>query len=540
MTMLHSSKSVLSRRLGASHPSGARSSCPVGLLDKDRWQTSTSTSSPPLSSRTIRSFHSTDRREIVPLIGAAVIFGVGRYSWKAMKRMDDEWEDYQWELKQYDMQRARNDPSGDSIRRTISIDLGTVYTKLAKSHPQPEVLISREGDRAFFNGIVYSKDDAAEAAQRGRAALERFHFEKDTDDTDDTSSSSEEQGQVVLPWRILNSTNSDQYDTAKTVSDVLTPALTEALDRLDYQTGQHELRTAVTVPVQHAHSHVYHTAFSKILPNQESHTMVLLPDPVAAVWGAQHKNLLPLDEDPHHPRTVMVIDVGGHVTQLSIIQKDVVLSHLSLPWGGETPIELLVDLLAKESPSPLTLTDARSLSALQSQARTAVAELAGKGRVKVHVPYLFADPSNHHLDTTVSRPVLEQAIQADIRDRLVPSVQEESSGGDEVLSRHMPAPTDLQSLLTSVVTQLLEISQQTPMTVHNVLLVGGGFKSPSTVESARSALYALMGPDATQKTVVPESSLLTELTVLGAASMLPAYEYSVDSGLHRMDTHAAA
>jgi hypothetical protein len=64
--------------------------------------------------------------------------------------------------------------------------------------------------------------------------------------------------------------------------------------------------------------------------------------------------------------------------------------------------------------------------------------------------------------------------------------------------------------------------------------VGGGFKSSATIESARAALYALMGPEAVSKTVVPDSSLVSELTALGAASMLPGYEYSMESGLHRM------
>jgi hypothetical protein len=68
----------------------------------------------------------------------------------------------------------------------------------------------------------------------------------------------------------------------------------------------------------------------------------LLPDPVAAVWGAQHHNLLPVDKDPKHSKTFLVLDVGGYVTQLSIVQKDIVLNHFTLQWGGETPIELLV------------------------------------------------------------------------------------------------------------------------------------------------------------------------------------------------------
>jgi molecular chaperone DnaK (HSP70) len=493
-----------------------------------RWQTAPTLSNNNTTHQ-IRSFHSTPRREIVPLIGAAVIFGVARYSWKALKRMDEDWEDYQWELQQYDKQRARsggNDPS-----RTIGIDLGTVYTKLAKSHPKPEVLISREGDRQFFNGILYPENsDNGHEAQRGRAALEKFYFEQEDQEEDDGTAN-----KVQLPWKMLLETNDDAIQT---VSDVLTPALTEAFDRLDYHDNskKQQLRTTVTVPVQLTlnDNNVYSTGFSKVLPDLD-HTTVLLPDPVAAVWGAQHKNLLPADGDPHKPKTFLVMDVGGYTTQLSIVQKDVVLNHLTLQWGGETPIELLVGLLAAESPSPLT--DARSLSALQTQARMAVAELAGKSRVQVHVPYLYADPANHHLDTTVSRPVLEQEIQADIRHRLVSSIIADQVENDAllVLSPHMPSPTDLQSLWTSSVTQLLEISQQTPMTLDHILLVGGGFKSPATVESARAALYALMGPDAVNKTVVPDSSLLSELTALGAASMLPGYEYSMETGLYKQN-----
>jgi hypothetical protein len=155
---------------------------------------------------------------------------------------------------------------------------------------------------------------------------------------------------------------------AETVSDVLTPALTDALDRLDGDYQQKELRTTITVPVQLTHNTVYATAFSKenLLPSLPSHTTtVLLPDPVAAAWGAHHHNLLPVNKDPHHSKTFLVLDVGGYVTQLSIVKKDMVLNHSTLQWGGETPIELVVG----------------------SQARVAVAEL----RSGIE-SYLYEDP----------------------------------------------------------------------------------------------------------------------------------------------------
>ena len=46
----------------------------------------------------VRLFHATQPREILPIVGVAVLFILGRYSYKALRRMDDEWEEYQWEL----------------------------------------------------------------------------------------------------------------------------------------------------------------------------------------------------------------------------------------------------------------------------------------------------------------------------------------------------------------------------------------------------------------------------------------------------------
>jgi hypothetical protein len=107
-------------------------------------------------------------------------------------------EPRQWEVQQYDKQRAKAGDLAQDTSRTNAIDLGTVYTKMSKSHPKPQILISREGDRAFFNGILYPENSDSgngNAAQRGRAALERFSFE--TDDND------EDGDKVRMPWRIF-------------------------------------------------------------------------------------------------------------------------------------------------------------------------------------------------------------------------------------------------------------------------------------------------------------------------------------------------
>ncbi|GAX13644.1 hypothetical protein FisN_14Lh345 [Fistulifera solaris] len=452
---------------------------------------------------TQRFYHATARREILPLVGVATVFVLGRYSYKAWKRMDEEWEDYQWQLRQYEKQMLQN-TEAETTTKTIAIDLGSIYTKLATNYPKPEVIATREGDRHFFNGIVY-KDGVVEA--QGRSAMEKFSYSPSS--------------AVTLPWNVISSSSSDPEQAAKIVEDVLGLALDETLDRIGYnpESTSTALRSVVTVPAVYLRSDVYSAAFANV-------ATTFLPEPVAAVWGAQWKSLLPTEEG-RVGRTTLVVDVGGKSMALSMVQKDVVLSSITLPWGGERWIEIMVDLLRKESSEPLE--DERSLTALQTHARMALAELSAKSRADIHVHYLFADPTKHHLDTSISRSVLEKAIKDDVKEYLVQAAQTESA-----LSPHMPPPTDLSSLFTSSLTQLLEFSQKTPMNVDHILLLGGAARAPVIASSLGSALYALMGAEFSQKLVVPDNTLLPELTVLGASTMLPTYTYAIDEGLVRL------
>ena len=507
-------------RHAVSHLS-AVSTCTIGPTTSQKQQ---QPCVPPVK---IRQFHATRRQEILPLIGAAAtVFVIGRYSIRALQRMNAEWEDYQWELQQYEKQQkaVQRDAAIDETK-TIAIDLGSVFTKLAASQPTEQVIVSREGDRAFFNGIVYETSTTEERSvvARGRHALERYYYRTESSPQDAATACP-----VTLPWDVMGT------DLGPTVvADVLEPALTEVLERLDYKhndDGEDDaaFRGVVTLPVRYyLDPDTYRSAFSEI-------ASTFLPEPVAAIWGAQKKFLLPAVDETG--RTTLVIDVGGHTTQLSVVKKDMVLSSIALPWGGERWIQLLVDLLIRQHNNDdgnqkVSLQDARSLAALQMQARVAVAELSSKTRVEIHVPYLFAEPGNHHLDATIARNVWEQTIQEDIRERLVQMPQIDSA-----LSPYLPTPTDMASLWMSAATQVLELAETIPLRVDHVLLVGGASRAPLVTSSLVAALDTLVGVDAQKRLVVPESTLAPELTVLGAATLLPAYEYSLeDGGLRRRD-----
>lgn len=473
---------------------------------------------------------------------------------------------------------ARNNANSgtDANLKTVAIDLGSLFTKtsiIGQQSAKPEVMISREGDRCFFNGVVYEQqnDDDVDVsarllARRTRAALDCFYYVPTAADQDDGAWNMNDD--VVVPSHALQEQDQAGSGTSdesliNLISDVLGPSLIEALERTHYDKNEkgHRLRMVVTTPTNYMRSNLFSSAFSKILSDHrhnEHASIVFLPEPVAAVWGAQLQSLLPEDDgvnvdndndtsNDDQPRraatnakTYMVADVGALTTQLSILHKDRVMASLTFPFGGETLIQQTIRLMLSESKSSPSSsetsvdylsTDARALTALATQGRVAVAELGAKSRVDIHVPYLFADPSNHHLDFKLSRSVLEQAVQKHIQEELGGQIQKLG----DILSPHIPPPVDLASLWISVVTQLLERSSKTPADIDHILLVGGGARSDMVTKSFSEALFTLMSNQVSSKLVVPDSSVRTELTIVGACSMLPSYDYDMDSGLQRIE-----
>jgi molecular chaperone DnaK (HSP70) len=467
-----------------------------------------------------------------------VVGVIGRYSYRAMQRMKEEMDDYQYALQEYERQQLKKDSSStsnsssqNSLRiATVAIDFGTSFCKIATTFPTLEVVVSRQGDRSVFNGIVYD-ESTGDSVALGRAALEQYYYDLNVETKNGSA--------VVLPYQALAAqlqgttatTGTTAFTTTKIVSDVLSPRLQDVLEKTEL-TSPHStmgIRPVVTVPSQGlANLDVYRQAF----PDAACY----IPEPVAAVWGAQFYNLLettqtPISKPSMLPQYYLVIDVGGWTTQIAIVSGNIILHNngagvtTTLPLGGEHFIASLVAVLNQES----KLSDARSLALLQFHARQAVAELATQTRVALHVPYLFADPAMHHLETSIARSILDQATQEYIREEVVPELL---STNKDALSPHFATPLDLQSLWMSALTQVLERASLLPTSIHGVLLVGGGAKTVLVHQSLSSAWNTLTGglPNAAP-IVRPDSSLQSELTVMGAATLPPSFDYSVVNGL---------
>lgn len=428
-----------------------------------------------------RSYHATQKQEIVPLIAVGALVTISYYSYRAVQRLNDDWDEYQHELHEYERWAAAANAK-ESTHKQLAIDFGTAFTKLAGTAAQingVEVIITREGDRSFFNGIVYDGD---EHRITGRAALERYYF-------DDTTN-------VILPFTAL--------EKAKTLIPHVLQTPMQSLE-MKYE------RQIVTVPTMLVHD-------AKAFTGAFGDDAVFVPEPVAALWGAQ-MNDLSMKLQPNDP--ILVIDVGGWTTQISIVQNHRITNAATLSFGGETFIEQCVQLLRQDQ-----MTDARGLALLQWHSRIAVHELSTQSRVRIHVPYVFADPTQHHLEQDVARTVLEEAVERDI-----PNMIDVSA-----LSSSLPAPKDLKSWYVSAVTRVLEDSEILPNNLKACVVVGGASRIPLVQRSLQSTLDMLLGPFEIE--VVPSfkgsASTTTspaEWTVLGAASLAPSFGYSLSNGL---------
>jgi hypothetical protein len=531
-----------------------------------------------------RGYHATRQNAIIPIVIGALGVG-GYYSYRALKRMDQEWEEYQWELRNYEQRSMKYaDFVSATSTYTLGIDFGTVFTKMATLSPKvarsastsqsvpnenagmivvaPEVIVNRSGQRAWFNGFVYSSTAGAASARavesRENSALEQWYFLHHS-----REQATSEPSKVTLPWNELASILNDglgdkEGRLTRLLADSWSQSLNDAWEtwmisslQSDESSDHHRIVVSLPVPLHEMISSraVVDAVADCLGTNAMPPEVHVLPDPVTAIWGARELKLFSADSQESEPGRgsvspkVLVIDVGGQLTQLAIVSDDIVRSFSLLPYGGETLISHIVDLLrreAKDSHPHELLLDARSMSSLQAHARPVLASFSGAGRsnsiaqVPVHVPYLFSDPASHHLDTVVSRSVWEQAVNHDIRTRFASSDDSTNS----IFSQHFPSPTDLSTFWISTLTRLLEKTDgvQGPSDIDYVLLVGGGSKPAVIVRSIEQACEMLMGySDGRQKLIVPDGSIRSELVVRGAASMLPFYSYDYTKGLYRKD-----
>ena len=481
-----------------------------------------------------RTFHATSKHEILPVLAVGALGLIGRYSWKAWNRMDEEWEDYQWALQEYERLR-RKDQDASEVPLTIGVDLGSIYLKLSsmKSGDRADLVPTVQGDRYRFTGLLFdpsssSSSAATESVMVGRPALAKFFY---------TPKGSTATSPVSIPYRELQSMSEDEAKTL--VQQVVLPAVGEAVERMASDVSrqhQHEnVRTVLTLPPIMYNQHK-ETMFRHQNYHDQSHHTITVPDPVAAIWGAQSVNLLPTpsSKDEVKLSSTLVIDIGGLVTSISLVRHDRVVGTSCLDnIGGESYVQQLAEKILVEAGDDTLRNDPMILALIQSAARDSVVELVQKTSSKVHIPFFFmgrsSSSSDPHLDMSISRNVLDRTVQDSWTPSIIPTLM-----SDGQLSASLPLPTNAATLFTSAITKVLEESGEVPTNIKHILLVGGGSKLRMFEQAVEEGLLALMGPTSLTITVKPEAALRAELTTLGAAALLPNYDYHYDRGLERV------
>jgi len=315
----------------------------------------------------------------------------------------------------------------------------------------------------------------------------------------------------------------DEYDP-KSILDVIEPAMQNALETRVGKASLEGVRPVVALPPSYDNAFKLESAFQSFLPD----TTTFVPEPVAAVWGAEAQTLMDVSsKDSGH---VVVVDVGGKVTTCTAVQKNKVCASVTLPnTGGELWTQTLVDSILEDKTLNLPFLDQDEMAQqrLYQAATVAIAEYNTSNQAHIHIPYISMNIETRqaqHLDTKVSRGVLEQKVQQRLKETIAADLDE------GIFSPHVPPPTDYASLWTSVLIQLLEQINVTPMNVKTVLIVGGGAKQPLVVSSLQQSWMALTGQGA-DVIVVPELAKRSELVALGAASLPSHHQYDPEQGI---------
>eukprot|EP00587_Corethron_hystrix_P003978 CAMPEP_0113309404 /NCGR_PEP_ID=MMETSP0010_2-20120614/7465_1 /TAXON_ID=216773 ORGANISM="Corethron hystrix, Strain 308" /NCGR_SAMPLE_ID=MMETSP0010_2 /ASSEMBLY_ACC=CAM_ASM_000155 /LENGTH=430 /DNA_ID=CAMNT_0000164657 /DNA_START=253 /DNA_END=1545 /DNA_ORIENTATION=+ /assembly_acc=CAM_ASM_000155 len=415
---------------------------------------------------TNRSFHSTPRREILPLVLGVVIGTVGYYSYRAVNSMEEEMEEYERLLAQHEGREYVPDSSHPSelrwdSRPIISIDIGSGRTRTSFScDGKTELIEANDGARSLPTCIAMDEGDTV----IGKLAMGRGGSN---------------------PISFLEKEN-DEEGLRSLISVVMS-------DVRERRARAANAAVVLTYPPRH---HDDENILSLYLSSVPAVDLRLVPSPVAAALGAQSAGLL-------KDGKIIVLDVGAGGTDASIVSLDDTPELLSTVRSLDVSVTVLRDAtvrhLLHSSKVPQGLAeDPMAKGRLREAAEGALQDLSvGKiQRSQVNIPYISVDKNSVpiHLQCGVGWPGIRFEIESGLSGRSITDV------------------------LVEIVTDLLTTSATTPMDIRNILLVGGGGRNTLVQMAVKEAMGALGGSAwADEAVVVPEGEVVEELTVLGAA-----------------------
>ena len=543
-----------------------------------------------------RKYHSSARKEILPFLAVGVIGVSAVYTYRALQQMDQDWEKYYEALDEYKSITGidpEHDGRGDnnaSVSNTDNIDLSSLFTggslavdmgttRLKLSHrptrtkqqngkpPSPTVSIDREGHRSTPSlAWVPPSNVGEEKLLVGRLAEARSYDTKG--------------GTIIYPREELARDNKSEAAVRELIREVATNALDQVLGNnggfstqsetplfvLDASMSKgagsgYNVRPIFTYlpPDKHStDSNLYLEQYQHVVNGLTSPRGIaaFIPEPVAAVAGAEYYNLLP-PKNTSSGTAVLVIgtflfhvrhflsrsytvnanlthchqDVGGKSTCLSMVDDNTGVLHSTTlsSFGGDTFIDLLVCHLVEDfygnsdsgnSSEALSskprLNDPMALQRLYEASTNAIHELSKKSRCQIEIPYLTINLETRkprHLDVGMARTVVEAKVETWVQKKLIPYLQNCETRA-MVLSQSLK-PTNLSSLFSSAIMSSLEQTSHSPFMLRAILVVGGGARIPLIKNAIEESVGHLGGER--NRLIMPAGEMTAELTALGAA-----------------------
>ncbi|KAL7463381.1 hypothetical protein ACHAXS_003757, partial [Conticribra weissflogii] len=468
--------------------------------------------SSPTTAIQTRSYHATPPKPILPFLAAGIV-GLGAvYTFRALRQMDEDWEEYRERVEEYeratgmalesdmdmdmdmDMEmegeakegNAAEDVAAHFRQGTLAVDMGSARLKLAHrpqvrkrgdaAGPAPSVGVDREGGRSTPNWIWFEHSDSNSDSEGGNVLFGRL-------------AASHHVGAIHPREALYARSGPSEALAVKSAREAIRIAASDALDQIlgggiDGRKQTDPLfvldpaivsGTAASYNVRPVLTHPpdapawYLERYRKAIDDLTAPPGIALfvPEPVAAVAGADYYKLLP-PVAMSAKDSVLVVDVGGKCTTISLVTssssfktndvhtKEVMYSATLPSLGGDTFIDLLVGNLIQSfygrdpyhhdghgrndaetdltttaatapptppSSKPTLPNDPQALQRLYESSTTAVHELSRKSRSHINIPYLTMDLQSRqprHLDVGVARSVVESEVDSFVSRRLVP------------------------------------------------------------------------------------------------------------------------
>ena len=492
-----------------------------------------------------RSFHPTAKREILPLIGVALIAVVGRYSYKALQRMDEEYQDYLDEVEAYEEKFGplTNNPATSSMSvGTLGVDLGTESIRIAYvsrgKKTEPRIIEDREGGRSTPAYIMLDYDNVSDAnslphiSALGRLAKGKFH---------ERSLRTSISEKVLKPRILLQSNNKDAPIAIQSfIGSIISNALEKALGSKNISNGKlisgenndssYNIQTVFTYPnflnLPHKADilEIYRHSLQQMFDEKSFERLSILPEAVSAVVAAEYFSLVPtVTQSKDH---TLIVDIGAETLDISLVKGHQIVKSSCIPGiGGNLVIQAMANLLdeslKKNLRSNISLleSDGMARQRMFDAAESAVIELSKKTRTEVSLPFLTVDPKTFqpkHLHEGYSR-----AVVASVTNSLISKIMETELIDTEVkdyFSSSNPSPTALRDVISSVSMRIFEDEMINPFQLRSILVIGGGGRSFVYKDALKDAFSMLGGEQfANDILVFPPDEMVEELTVLGAA-----------------------